>query len=173
MAENPFVRMYRDLVRRINALPQVRLSRVDSEAPAEPAEGWALSVGRQRVALGATPTPSVDTDWTPLTLDAGFSGDVWWCVRGGVVYLHGRVTRDAGNWPATSQQFATLPTAALPSLPTGSPYSVYCASISPDGGPFAVAVSGSSGALSARAGAGVSTVSLEMSPLSWPVIGGS
>lgn len=166
--ENPFVRMYRDLVRRINALPQVRLSRVDPEAPAEPAEGWALSVGRQRVALGAAPTPTpVDRDWTSLPLDAGFSGGVWWCVRGGVVYLHGRVTRDAGDWPATLQPFANLPAAAQPSRPTGSQYAVHGTAVSPDGGPFMVAVS-TSGAMLARAGAGVSTASLALEALSWP-----
>lgn len=193
MAENPFVRMYRDLVRRINALPQVRLSRVDPEAPAEPAEGWALSVGRQRVALGAADislaelsdgelsagvrdslqsqlaVPDPPTEWTSLPLDAGFSGGVWWCTRGGVVYLHGRVIRSAGDWPTGSFEiFATLPPAARPSRPTASPYINSHAAINTTGGPFTVTVSGS-GVMSARVGAGVSTAWLEMASLSWPV----
>lgn len=167
MAENAFVRMYRDLVRRINALPEVRLSRVDPEAPAEPAEGWALSVGRQRVALGGSAGTPTDSDWAILPLRLGFSGSAWWCVRAGVVYLQGRVIRDAGNWSTSFTPFATLPAAARPSRPPGSPYTERMMAAMP-GGSAVVEVT-LSGVMSAEAGAGTATPWLELSSLSWPV----
>ena len=117
MAENPFVRMYRDLAGRISRLPEVRLSRVDPEAPAEPADGWALSVGRQRVALGAVPDPPAE--WTPLTLQAGFTGSAWVRVVAGRAELQGTVTRTAGDFPSGHEVLLTLPAQARPTLPAG------------------------------------------------------
>ena len=77
--------------------------------------------------LLSAPTVSSDVDWTPLTLDAGFTGLAWWCIRGGVAWLQGRVTRDAGNWPTVPLRFADLPAAIQPSRPAENPYADYLA----------------------------------------------
>ena len=111
--------------------------------------------------LLSAPTASTDVDWTPLTLDAGFSGGAWWCIRGGVVWLHGRVIRDAGNWPTGQLRFADLPAAILPSRPAGSTYADYLAAA----GGHDVSIGG--GALNGH-GNGTSP-QLDLGGLSWPV----
>lgn len=60
-----------------------------------------------------------DTDWTTLAVLAGFTAGTGantpqWRIKGGVVYWRGRVTRQAGNWPAALTLFANIPSAAQP-----------------------------------------------------------
>lgn len=98
-----------------------------------------LSVGRRRLALlggapYAPPPASDDVDWTPLTLDPGFSGTPKWCRRDGAIYLFGRVTRDAGAWPDALTKVATMPAAARPAQ------MLYTSGMSRFGHPLSVAV---------------------------------
>ena len=110
--------------------------------------------------LLSAPTVSTDVDWTPLTLDAGFSGGAWWCIRGGVVWLHGRVIRDAGNWPTGLMRFAALPEAIQPSRPAGSTYADYLASTGGHDVAIGADLSGIGNGTSPR---------LDLSGVSWPV----
>lgn len=143
METNPLLRMADEIMtwttRRLRE--HVRLSRVGA-IPAESADDWALTVAGQRIALGLTSlslakltsgtlTTSVRTSlvsqlavptstaWAAVSLAAGYTGTAYWRIKNGTVYLHGSVTRDAGNFPAGWTTLLTLPAAAYPSLPDG------------------------------------------------------
>lgn len=144
METNPLLRMADEIMtwttRRLRE--HVRLSRVGA-IPAEPADGWALTVAGQRIALGLTSlslakltsgtlTTSVRTSlvsqlavpastaWAAVPLATGFTGDTYWRIIAGQVRLAGTVTRTAGNFPTGAYEtILTLPAAAWPSLPSG------------------------------------------------------
>lgn len=155
---NPFFQAVDWLIGRIEEIPTVALRsgvvtgveplkvQLPGEDPAPmrrlgpaplDASGMVLSVGPARVWLGSLdqdPTVSTDVDWTPLTLDPGFSGTPKWCRRDGVIYLFGRVTRDAGAWPDALTKVATMPAAARPAQ------MLYTSGMSRFGHPLSVAV---------------------------------
>ena len=98
----------------------VSLDRDLPDTPAEPATGWTLTVGRQRIALAPAPPAIPDTGWQPLTVLAGFTAGAGslapqWRVRDGWAMMRGRVTRAAGNWPTGAYtEVAATPPAAQP-----------------------------------------------------------
>ncbi|WP_040281424.1 hypothetical protein [Tessaracoccus massiliensis] len=96
----------------------------------------------------AVPT---STEWAAVTPASGITGTAYWRIKNGTVYLHGSVTRAAGNFPAPWTTLLTLPSAACPSLPAGE--GLAYKSMSNNAGVHLVGYVGSTGVVAAGAAA--------------------
>ena len=111
---NPFLQLHGDLLQRINERPHVALDRAaDQDQPAESSEGWVLTVGRQRIELPKPPPPPEVPVWEPLTLEPGWSGQVWMMIHSGLARLYGDVT-SSESYPG---RVLVLPAEARPWVP--------------------------------------------------------
>ena len=168
---NPFLQLHDDLLYRIDERPHVALDRVaPGDPPAESSEGWVLTVDRQRIELPKPPPLPEPPVWEPLTLEPGWTGQVWLMIHNGTARLHGNA-KSSASLPG---RVLILPAKALPWVP-GSVNSLtrYDTSIvNGSGDAYGAVIYAQGGALVASppAGSGFSGQSLRLSSIPpWPV----
>ena len=111
---NPFLQMHGDLLQRINERPHVALDRVaPGDPPAESSEGWVLTVDRQRIELPKPPPAPEPPVWEPLTLEPGWTGQVWLMIHNGLARLYGNI-QSSDSLPG---RVLVLPARARPWVP--------------------------------------------------------
>ena len=165
---NPFLQLHDDLLHRIAERPHVALDRVaPGDPPAESSEGWVLTVDRQRIELPKPPPPPEPPVWEPLTLEPGWTGQVWLMIHNGLARLYGNI-QSSESLPG---RVLVLPARARPWVP-GSVNSItrYDTLVATGAGDaFGAVIYAQGGALVASPPAG-SDKSLQLSSIPpWPV----